>query len=140
MAPLPLEDMPADVKEDYDEARSILSKSPKGAAALLRLAIQRLMPHLGEAGKHLDTDIANLVKKGLPIEIQQALDTVRVIGNESVHPGTIDVNDTPEVALALFDLVNMIVHSQIGQPKKIKELYGSLPMEKLEAIKKRDSK
>jgi hypothetical protein len=32
------EEMPADVKADFDEAASIVDKSPRGATALLRLA------------------------------------------------------------------------------------------------------
>ena len=139
-APLPHPDMPADVAEDFNEARSIVSKSPKGAAGLLRLAIQKLMPHLGEPGKTIDDDIASLVKKGLPIRIQQALDTVRVVGNEAVHPGQIDLNDKPEIAQALFGLVNVIVDVMIAQPKHINTLYQSLPASKLQGIQARAKK
>ena len=59
-APMPSEDMPEDVKEDFLEARNIVMDSPRAAAALLRLALQKLMIHLGEKGKNLNEDIANL--------------------------------------------------------------------------------
>lgn len=137
--PDPNEDMPDDVKQDYEEARAIVGNSAKGAAALLRLAIQRLMPHLGEKGKNLDSDIGNLVKNGLPPLIQKALDTVRVIGNESVHPGTIDINDDPKSAAMLFELVNETVEVLISQPKRIDELYSKLPKSKKDGISKRDA-
>lgn len=97
-APLPNQDLSADVLRDYEEARSILSRSPRGAAALLRLAIQKLCKELGEPGKNLNNDIGALVRKGLPAQVQQALDAVRVIGNDAVHPGQIDVSDNPEIA------------------------------------------
>lgn len=137
-APLPSEDLPSDVKDDYIEARNIVNTSPRGASALLRLSLQKLMPHLGEKGENLDTDIGNLVKKGLPETIQQALDCVRVIGNNAVHPGELDLKDDIDTANALFGLVNIIADTMITRPKAIKALYDKIPKGAKEAIAKRD--
>lgn len=139
-APLPNSDLPEDVKADYEEARNIANDSPRGAAALLRLAIQKLCKHLGEKGKNINDDIASLVKKGLPEKVQQALDIVRVVGNNAVHPGQIDLNDEPAVANKLFDLVNIIAEIMITQPKHVASIYDKvLPAGQKDAIEKRDS-
>ncbi|HEX4302438.1 MAG TPA: DUF4145 domain-containing protein [Rhizomicrobium sp.] len=138
-APLPNPDLPGDIKADYEEARSIVARSPRGAAALLRLAIQKLCKDLGEKGDNPNDDIAALVKKGLPAGVQKALDAVRVTGNESVHPGTIDLRDNPALAAALFGLINFIVEKMITEPNQIDGIYGSLPKAKLDAIAKRDA-
>ncbi|WP_312589485.1 DUF4145 domain-containing protein [Comamonas terrigena] len=138
-APAPNSDMPEDVKSDYEEAASIYTKSPRGAAALLRLAVQKLMIHLGQNGKNINNDIADLVENGLPSRIQKALDVVRVTGNNAVHPGQLDANDV-EVAEQLFPLVNFIVEYQISLPKRSQALYEALPEGARAAIEKRDEK
>lgn len=139
-APLPNPDMPDDVKQDYEEARSILSISPRGAAALLRLAVQRLCKHLGEPGENINTDIASLVRKGLPLQLQQALDSLRVAGNNAVHPGQLDIYDNADIATRLFGLLNIIVDNQITQPKAIQELYAAtVPPETQQHIARRDA-
>lgn len=136
-APQPNPDMPAEVQADYEEAARIYTKSPRGAAALLRLAIQKLMTHLGQSGKNINDDIAALVAVGLPQQIQQALDVVRVTGNNAVHPGQLDANDA-QVAEQLFPLVNVIVEYRISLPNRIQEMYDALPEGAKTAIEKRD--
>jgi hypothetical protein len=137
-APRPNQDMPEDIRLDYEEARAIVSQSPRAAAALLRLSIQKLCAYLGESGENINNDIGELVKKGLSVRVQRAWDIVRVIGNESVHPGQIDLNDNPEIAHALFGLVNLIVDQQISEEKRVDELYAKLPKDKLNGIANRD--
>lgn len=137
---LPNQDLPNDILAVVDEARSILDLSPKGAAALLRLSIQMLCKNLGESGADLNNDIANLVKKGLNPVVAKSLDVVRVIGNESVHPGSIDLNDDKDTATKLFDLINIIAEQMITHPKHVDDLYEKLPESKRTAIETRNKK
>lgn len=139
-APLSSINMPENVLNNYNEARSIFEKSPNASAALLRLAIQKICVVLGEKGKNINDDIASLVKKGLPPNIQKTLDIVRVVGNNAVHPGEINIDDDPAIALVLFKLLNLIVDTMITQPKEISGLFDSLPDRDKNAIEKRDSK
>jgi len=139
-APLPNPDLPEDICRDFEEARSIVNQSPRGAAALFRLCIQKLCAHLGESGKNINQDIASLVQKGLNPRIQKSLDIVRVVGNDAVHPGEIDLRDDPDTAVQLAQLTNFIADAMITQPKQIDTLYDSLPQGKKEQIEKRDGK
>jgi hypothetical protein len=136
-APVANPELPEEVKKLYLEAAAICARSPRGAAALLRLGIQVLCRDLGEKGKNIDDDIASLVSKGLPVIVQQSLDIVRVTGNHAVHPGQIDTDD-PEVVAQLFALTNIISEYMIAMPKKVSGLYSSLPAKALDAIRKRD--
>ncbi|MBI5800271.1 MAG: DUF4145 domain-containing protein [Verrucomicrobia bacterium] len=137
---LPNADLPDDVAHDFEEAREIVNSSPRGAAALLRLCVQKLCKHLGEAGKNIDDDIASLVRKGLNPLVQQTLDIVRVVGNEAVHPGTLDLKDDTDTALRLFELVNAIAEQMISHPKVVSQMYAKLPESKRKAIQARDKK
>ncbi len=132
-------DMPEGVKQLYNEAGLIYNKSPRAACALLRLAIDRLCNELGETDRDINKNIGELVKKGLPASVQQALDVVRVVGNKAVHPGQIafDVDDVG-TATMLMRLLNIIVSRMISEPKEIAGLYDQLPESVKQSITKRD--
>ena len=136
--PFPNQDIPKDLIADYCEARDILNKSPRGSSALLRLVVEKMCIELGCKGKNINDNIGELVKKGLSPKIQQALDYVRVIGNNSVHPGKIELTDNKEIAIKLFELVNLIAEVTITQQKEVDQLYNSLPKKQIETIENRD--
>ena len=144
-APRPHRDMPVELQGDYAEAREVLRMSPRAAAALLRLATEKLALYLLDnigvpAGENLNDNIGLLVKNGLPSSIQKALDSLRVIGNEAVHPGMIDLKDDETTALSLFKLLNIIVENRITEVNEIEKLYAEKVADtKKDQIQKRDA-
>jgi Domain of unknown function (DUF4145) len=134
----PHPDMPDDIKDDFIEAAFIVDASPRGSAALSRLIVQKLMSHLGGQGKDINANIAFLVKNGLEPEIQMALDIVRVTGNNAVHPGELALKEDTGAAVALLQLVNLVVERRIATQKRIEEMFANLPPGAREQIEKRD--
>ena len=132
-------DLPDEIRRDYYEASSILDLSPRGAAALIRLCIQKLCKELGQSGDNINADIKALVAGGLDRRVQKALDAVRVIGNNAVHPGQIDLRDDRAIAESLFRLLNLVAEKMISEPKHVDEVYAALPEEALKAIGNRDA-
>ena len=138
-APEPDEGMPDHVRELYQEAREVLASSPRAATALLRLTIEEICSALGHSGKKLNDAIGALVAEGLPAKVQEALDSVRVVGNSAIHPGQINLGDKDETALRLFDLVNVIVRTMITEPAEVNRIYlEAIPQSKRDAIDERD--
>lgn len=132
------EAMPNECLTDFDEAREICERSPRGAAALLRLCLQKLLVHLGGAGEHIDTDIKKLVAAGLDAHVQQALDVIRVTGNNAVHPLEMNLEDDHDSVLVLFEMINFIVEERISRPLKTQDRFANLPEKARLAIEKRD--
>lgn len=138
-APEPNADLPEDILADYLEAADVAQMSPRSAAALLRLCVQKLCVELGAAGRSINDDIKQLLaeNKIAPI-VQKAMDTVRISGNESVHPGQLSLSDDPELVASLFDFVNLIAHEAITRPRIVDEMFNRMPEEKLAHIRTRD--
>lgn len=132
--------MPEEVKVIYDEARAVLNLSPRSSAALLRLGLEILLPHLGADKAKINTMIQQLVEERKAIgRVQKAMDALRVIGNDAVHPGVIDLEgrDNKEVSVALFKITNYIVAETLGSDEMVEDLYSLLPGRVKEGIENR---
>lgn len=139
-APLPNDDMPEAVEQEYHEARKVVGDSPKAAAAILRLAMEKLTQQLtDEQDQSLYQNIGDLLEEGrIDSRMQEALDSVRVAGNDYVHAGEIYEDDDAETAIRLFRLVNIIVEMTISRENLIEESYSEIPENKLNGIQQRD--
>ncbi|WP_158582913.1 DUF4145 domain-containing protein [Lysinibacillus yapensis] len=141
--PQPHEDMLEDVRGIYIEAMNVFKHSPRAAAALLRLAIELMIPQLEDyqiKKSSINNMIGELVQKDIPEHVQQGLDSIRVYGNEGIHPGEIDLTDDESIVLFLFELINIMVEELITKKKKIKSFYENLPQGKLQGIFQRDKR
>ena len=135
----PNQDFNEDITKLYNEAVNIVTDSPKGAAAILRLALQKLLKQIGKDGKNINDDIKELVSEGLSPKIQKSLDLLRVVGNNAVHPGHISFDDDSDIALKLFKVLNIIADEMITRPKEVEDLYDDIiPEDTKKHIENRD--
>ena len=135
----PHEDLPKHLHADYMEAASIIDRSPRGAAALLRLILEQLLHHVGDEKKKSNDNIKDLVtEKRLSPEVQKACDIIRITGNNAVHPGQLDIKDNADIVASSFELINAIVDEVITRPKKMAELMNRMPEGAVEATERRD--
>lgn len=125
----PNPDMPEDVKAKYLEASEVVASSPASAAALLRLGLQVLLREIlqDESSGNIYKDIVKLKERPIDSSLVKALDIIRIAGNESVHPGTLDLSESRDDALYLFELLNMVCDQFFTQPNRLKEMYEKMP-------------
>jgi hypothetical protein len=102
-----------EVSEDFEEAAAILNKFPRGAAALTRVCIQNMMPLLEQTGKNLDENISSLVRKGLEVEIQQAMDVLQVVRKSPLQTTDFDLKEENETAKQFFNSLERILERRM---------------------------
>lgn len=136
--PDPNTDMPADIKSLYIEAADISERSPRSAAALLRLCLEQLLDYLNIS--KANSLFERIGKAHLDQAIQDAADSLRIFGNSGIHIGEIKLDENKEILPVLFMFINYITEQLIRLPKLAKEIAEKIPGKKKEEIKKRDEK
>ena len=142
-------DLPGDIREVYKEAAAIMADSPRGAAALLRLALEKLCRHLepnpdwwktaGRSPGIADYTREWAARGSVDRRIEKALDSVRLVGNNAVHPGVIDLDDDAEIVETLFFLVNYVTEKNISEPGRVDRFFDrTAPPDEKEKIARRD--
>jgi hypothetical protein len=90
---------------------------------------------------NINTDIRQLAADNIiPPLVVKVADTVRIAGNNAVHPGEMSDEDFDCVASKLFDLLNFIVKKGISEPKELNALYSLTPEKPREAAEAKDAK
>lgn len=128
--------MPENVASLYNEARSIMTLSPRAASALMRLALEALLEGLYPDAGNLNETIGAASAAGLPGTIINAMDVLRFNGNAAIHE--IDREDTAETAASLATILNLVVVRLITEPRQIAEMHAQLPATVIAAIERRD--
>jgi hypothetical protein len=127
--PPPHRKLPKAAVELYQEAREVAAASPRSAAALLRVALEALLEELHPSGRRLIERIDELHAGGLPTPQTQAMDVLRLIGNEAAHAGTLHNADNPETVRELFHYLNYLAESS-ETVRRIATSYQSIPEHK----------
>lgn len=130
-APPPNPDMSPKVKGYYKEAAAIKRESPRAAAAVLRLALEQMCDDVcgkeATKGKTLQQKIDLLVADGLPRRLIQSMDTVRILGNDAVHPTAVQEEEDEVTVEKLFLLVNFIADKLITEKREIDAINAAVP-------------
>ena len=113
--PYNVEKTPDLVEEDLEEAAAVLNKSPRGATALMRVCIQKLVPLLQKDGKYLNDYISSLVSKALEVEIQQSMEVLQVLRNDPGQPSNLETKENKEMALRFVDSLKAILERRMLQ-------------------------
>lgn len=83
--------VPSVIFEDYQEACSIISLSPKASATLFRRCLQWMIRDFWGISKNRLIDEITDLKDKVSIDVWEAIDTLRNVGNIGAHMGK-DIN------------------------------------------------
>jgi uncharacterized protein DUF4145 len=117
---------PPNVRRECEKATQTLEASPRGAAALLRLTIEKLCKELGVSGESIKDDIAFVVREDVDARVQKVLDAARIIESNAVSPGQIGLGDDRATAETLSGMVNLICEKMIMEPRHLQAVYTKL--------------
>jgi hypothetical protein len=109
--PTRIDKTPEFVEEDLEEAAAILNKFPRGATALLRLCIQKLVPLLKANDNELNDHISSLVRKVLEMEMQQAMEVLQVLQSAQLNP--LESQADKETALRFLDSLKEVLERRM---------------------------
>jgi hypothetical protein len=101
------------VEEDFEDAAAILNQSPRGATALMRVCIQKLVPLLKQDGHYLNDYISSLVRKALELEIRQSMEVLQVLRNDPGQPSNLETQEDKEMALRFVDSLKAILERRM---------------------------
>lgn len=104
--------IPKAIREDYEEAYSILSLSPKASATLSRRCLQGMIRDFWQINKSKLFDAINELQDKIPPSQWKAIDAIRSIGNIGAHMEkdvNVIIDVEPDEARKLLKLIELLI-------------------------------
>lgn len=104
--------IPQSIREDYEEAYSILNLSPKASATLARRCLQGMIRDFWGIIKSRLTDEINALQNQIPPSQWKAIDSIRSIGNIGAHMEkdvNVIIDVEPDEAEKLLKLIELLI-------------------------------
>lgn len=121
--------VPASIRQDYEEACSIVELSPKASATLSRRCLQGMIrDYWGITRKTLHQEI-EAIKGQINIKLYDTLLAFKSIGNIGAHPEddiNLIIDVEPEEALSLVKMVEYLIEAWYTERENTEALLSSI--------------
>lgn len=121
--------IPKQIREDYEEAYSILFLSPKASATLSRRCLQGIIRDFWGIKKSRLNDEISALKDKVPADLWAAMDSMRQLGNIGAHMEN-DVNTIIDIdsgeAEKLIKLIELLMKEWYINREERKKLFSDI--------------
>ena len=121
--------IPESIRQDYEEAYSILSLSPKASATLSRRCLQGMIRDFLKISERTLFEEITALKDKIPASQYQAIDALRQLGNIGAHmekDTNLIIDIEPQEAQYLLKLIELLLQQWYVERHEQEKLYADI--------------
>ena len=121
--------IPESIRQDYEEAYSILSLSPKASATLSRRCLQGMIRDFWKISERTLFEEITALKDKIPASQYQAIDALRQLGNIGAHmekDTNLIIDIEPQEAQYLLKLIELLLQQWYVERHEKENLYADI--------------
>lgn len=121
--------IPESIRQDYEEACSIVNLSPKASATLARRCLQGMIRDFFQISKNTLYEEIDAIKPKIPTEQWAVLDGLRRIGNIGAHMEkdiNLIIDIEPDEAQKLIKLIELLLQQWYIERHNQEQLYADI--------------
>lgn len=121
--------IPESIRQDYEEAYSILSLSPKASATLSRRCLQGMIRDFWKISERTLFEEITALKDKIPASQYQAIDALRQLGNIGAHmekDTNLIIDIEPQEAQYLLKLIELLLQQWYVERHEQEKLYADI--------------
>lgn len=121
--------IPESIRQDYEEAYSILSLSPKASATLSRRCLQGMIRDFWKISERTLFEEITALKDKIPASQYQAINALRQLGNIGAHmekDTNLIIDIEPQEAQYLLKLIELLLQQWYVERHEQEKLYADI--------------